>query len=221
MKLATLAVTPLLVATGAAAAPATYLLDGIWGYHHRWEALRSRVEREVGPAKIWRYDNTGRVSLEVLGAEFAAELKRVQGPVNLIGYSMGGLVVREALRQAPELRVHRVVLLHSPHKGSLNSLLLPMLPACREMQPGSAFLRRLDQAPWNHPTLVTWCPWDLMVFPGSSARWEKASVRLRCDMPMHNWPILSRSLHRTITGFLVADPPEAALPRPPRERSRR
>ena len=96
----------------------TFILDGIWGSHSRWERLRCRIAAEVGPSRIWRYDNSGRASIESLGAELASELKRVNAPINLVGYSMGGLVVREALRQTPALKVRRVVLLNSPNYGS-------------------------------------------------------------------------------------------------------
>ena len=157
--------------------PITLILDGIWGSHSRWERLRSRVATELGPCRIWRYDNSGRASIESLGKALAAELKRLNSPVNLVGYSMGGLVVREALRQRPELKVHRVALLNSPNYGSVAACLLP-LSACREMRPGSAFLKQLNAAPWKYPTLATWCPYDLMVFPGSSGRWKKANIVL-------------------------------------------
>ncbi len=182
----------------------TFILDGIWGYHPRWEGLRSRIDREVGPCRIWQYNNTGLVSLEALGRELALAMEKIDAPVNLIGFSMGGLVVREALRHSPELSAKNVVLLHSPHRGSLNGLLLP-IPACREMRPGSTFLRRLDDAPWNRPTLVTWCPWDLMVFPGDSACWPKATRSIRSDIPAHTWPVFSRGIHNAVVEFLVEE----------------
>jgi Alpha/beta hydrolase family len=181
----------------------TLILDGIWGSHSRWERLRSRIATELGPCRIWRYDNSGRASIESLAKALAAELKRLNAPVNLVGYSMGGLVVREALRQTPELKVHRVALLNSPNYGSAAACLLP-LSACREMRPGSAFLKQLNAAPWTHPTLATWCPYDLMVFPGSSGRWKKATVVLRSDVPMHLWPVVSVEIHRTVTAFLAS-----------------
>jgi pimeloyl-ACP methyl ester carboxylesterase len=43
---------------------------------------------------------------------------RGQGPVSLVGHSLGGLVALEALRQAPDLDVPRVVCLGSPLCGS-------------------------------------------------------------------------------------------------------
>lgn len=182
----------------------TFILDGIWGSHSRWERLRSRVVSEVGPCRIWRYDNSGRSSIESLGKALATELKQLDAPVNLVGYSMGGLVVREALRQMPGLKVRRVALLNSPNYGSAAACLLP-LSACREMRPGSAFLKKLNAAPWTYPTLATWCPDHLMVFPGSSGRWRKASLVLRSDVPMHVWPVMSVEIHRSITAFLASE----------------
>jgi Alpha/beta hydrolase family len=185
----------------------TLILDGIWGSHSRWERLRGRIAAEVGPCRIWRYDNTGRASIECLGAALAADLRRLNAPVNLVGYSMGGLVVREAIRQTPSLKVRRVVLLNSPNYGSAAACLLP-LSACREMRPGSAFLKQLNSAPWTCPTLATWCPYDLMVFPGSSARWKKADVIVRSDVPAHLWPVVSSDIHRSIVGFLASESTE-------------
>jgi triacylglycerol lipase len=179
----------------------TLIIDGIWGSHRRWERLRSRIDKEVGPCTIWQYDNSGRVSLEALGKALSAELRQLDSPVNLIGYSMGGLVIREALRQSPGAKVEKVALLNSPHRGSAAAFFVP-LSACREMRPGSAFLRQLDAAPWTYPTLVTWCPYDLMVFPGSSGRWDKANVLLRSDVPIHLWPVFSVQIHRSIIAFL-------------------
>jgi triacylglycerol lipase len=189
----------------------TLILDGIWGSHSRWERLRSRIATEVGPCKIWRYDNSGRTSLESLGAALSSELRVNDVPVNLVGYSMGGLVIREALRQAPGLKVRRVVLLNSPHYGSAAALFLP-LSACREMRPGSPFLKRLNAATWTYPTLATWCPLDLMVIPGSSGRWRNASIVLRSDVPMHIWPVVSVAIHRSVTSFLASE--DAPAPKP-------
>jgi len=184
----------------------TLIVDGIWGWHPRWNRLRARVEHEVGPCRIWHYDNMGGRTIEELAARLAAELQRMDRPFNLIGYSMGSLIIREAMRQAPELPLRRAVFLHSPHAGSLAAWLLP-LPACREMMPGSGFLRRLNAAPWAVPTLVTWCPWDLMVFPGNSARWSGATLTLCCHVPAHVWPVVSPGIHKAVIVFLTPDAP--------------
>jgi len=180
----------------------TFILDGIWGWHARWEPLRRRLEEHAGSsARIWHYDNSGRVSLETLGATLARELSELQAPFHLVGYSMGGIVVREALRQMPGLPLQKAALLHSPHSGTLTGHLLP-LPACREMRPGSAFLRRLAESPWDYPTLVSWTPGDLMILPGRSACWSRASQMFESKVPAHAWPVMSREIHQKVADFL-------------------
>lgn len=183
----------------------TFILDGIWGGHSRWNILRSRIEKSVGPCRIWRYDNSGQTSLEHLGSELREELTSLQTPVNLIGYSMGGLVVREAVRLAAGVTVRRAVFLHSPHNGSLAAGLFP-LTACREMRPGSLFLARLNEAAWNIPTLATWCALDGVVVPGSSACWKRATVRLMSPVPAHAWPVVSPGIHQAVVRFLTGSP---------------
>lgn len=182
--------------------PHTLIVDGFWGLHDCWEPLRSQIDHQVGPCQIWRYDNSGRVSLEEIGARLAEELRKPNGPRQLIGFSMGGLVVREAMRQAPEVPIEKAILLNSPNAGSYIAWLLP-LHACREMRPGSAFLQRLNAASWKTDTMVTWCPGDLMVLPGSSGRWPKADVILRSDVPAHAWPIVGPDIHRAVIRFLL------------------
>lgn len=181
----------------------TLIVDGIWGWHTRWGRLRQKIETDVGPCQIWRYDSSGRLTLQMLGARLAADLRALDGPFNAVGFSMGGLIIREAMRQDPDLPLQRVAFLNSPHRGSLAAYFLP-LAACRDMRPGSPFLRRLNAAPWDHPTLVSWCPGDLMVLPGWSARWSRATQIVRTDIPAHDWPVISGTLHRKVILFLKA-----------------
>lgn len=183
----------------------TYILDGIWGWHSRWKPLRRRIADCVGPCHIWRYDNSGRTSLVDAAADFRAELESVAGPINLIGYSMGGLVVREALRGAEGLPIRRAVFLHTPHNGSQAARLFP-LTACREMRPGSAFLERLNNEPWKIPAMATWCAGDGVVIPGWSARWNRATVSLSSLVPAHAWPVISPGIHNAVVEFLLGKP---------------
>lgn len=186
--------------------PQTVILDGIWGPHVQWEPLRRKVEKQIGPCRIWHYNNSGGVSLETLGRALASDLRALDAPLNIVGFSMGGLVVREAMRQDPDIPLQKAVLLNCPHDGSLFAHFLP-LPACRDMRPRSAFLQRLKAAPWTYPTLVTWCPADLMVVPGVSARWKSATTVLRSDVPLHAWPVFSRGIHCRVMEFLAMPTP--------------
>ncbi len=177
------------------------LVDGIWGMPWDLVLLRGRLEKAVGPTRVWRYDNSGCTSLEKAGAKLAADLRASGRPFYLVGFSMGGLVIREAMRQGPELPLRKAVLMHSPNGGSRAAYLLP-LPAGREMRPGSVFLRRLEAARWEYPTLVTYTEGDLMVVPGESARWGKATRVYRSSVPAHAWPLVSASLQRAVVEFL-------------------
>lgn len=179
----------------------TLILDGIWGNHFRWESLRKRISDSVGPCEIYPYRNSGLHLIEALADELVTKVRQCDGPVALVGYSLGGIVIREAVRQAPDLPVSATAFLHSPHSGSVVSWMLP-LPACRQLRPGSPFLRRLHDSPWTVPSLATWCPYDLMVCPGSSAVWQHARKNIRSNVPAHAWPVISAGLHREIVKFL-------------------
>jgi pimeloyl-ACP methyl ester carboxylesterase len=181
----------------------TLLMDGWCGNHRRLERLRRQVAGGPG-AEIWPYDSSGRTSLETLGADLAAFLRSGGEPFHALGYSMGGLVLREAMRQAPELPLARAVFLHTPHQGTWAAHLRD-LPALREMRPGSAFLRRLAVTPWTRPALNLWCPGDLVVVPGWRARWSAAHQEERCDLPAHAWPLVAPGIHRRIAAFLHQD----------------
>jgi hypothetical protein len=179
----------------------TLILDGIWGNHLRWEGLRKRISDAVGPCEIWHYRNSGLRDIEALAGDLIEKTRKFSEPIALIGYSLGGIVIREAVRQAPDLPLSAAAFLHSPHKGSIASWALP-LPACRQLRPGNPFLRRLQESPWTVPVLATWCPYDLMVCPGSSAAWPGAQKIIRSDVPAHAWPIVSGGIHAEIVKFL-------------------
>jgi hypothetical protein len=182
----------------------TLLLDGFIGRPWRWEKLLRTIRQRVGPAEIFHYDMSGRSRFETLGAQLAAQIRRHDQPVNLIGFSMGGLVIRAAHLHDPTLPIQRAVLLNSPLRGSLLAYALP-IGGIRQMRPSDEFLRRVKNTPWNIPTLVTWCPGDTAVIPGRSARWPAAQETICCSVPMHIWPVYSPGIHRRIVEFLAAE----------------
>lgn len=179
----------------------TLILDGIWGGHTRWERLRRRIEASDGTCRIWRYDNSGATPLSELGETLQNHLQEIAGPINLVGYSMGGLVIREAVRRNPQADIRRAALLHSPHNGSLTAWAFP-LPACRDMRPGSRFLKTLNATEWKIPTLATWCLCDAVILPGFSARWKNAQQILQSPVPAHAWPVVSPYIHAAVVRFL-------------------
>ncbi|MEM6820751.1 MAG: hypothetical protein AAF558_02250 [Verrucomicrobiota bacterium] len=179
----------------------TWILDGFMGNSSRFETLRQKLETSVGPAKIWKYDTSGLSPIDQVARFFSDVLSWESEPVNLIGYSMGGLVIRSALKWR-NIPVNRVAFLNTPHHGTVMAHLAP-LPATRQMRPDSRFLRSLENENWNLPTLNIWCPGDLIVVPGGRARWEKASRQEVCRMPAHVWPIYSDYWHRALIQFFT------------------
>jgi triacylglycerol lipase len=184
--------------------PATLILDGIWGRPRRFHPLRDLLRERCGRAEIYRYSATGLRRFEELGAQLAAKIETMDGPVDVVAFSMGGIVLRTAHLFHPTLPLRRTVFLNSPHKGSWLAYALPF-PGVRQLRPSSPLMRQLDAVHWPFPTLNVWCPGDLMVLPGRSALLDCASEILRCDVPLHTWPIWSRSLRRRIVEFLNQD----------------
>ena len=180
----------------------TLLLDGFLGWSWRLEYMRRNLGAASCPAEIWHYNTSGREDLETMGARLADHIHARNEEVNLVGYSMGGLVIRTALMQRPELRVARAVFLHTPHQGTLLGHLLN-LPAVRQMRTGSDFLKFLNAKPLKIPVLNAWCPGDLIVVPGWNARWLQAQEEICLWTPAHVWPLFSKSLHYRIGKFLV------------------
>jgi pimeloyl-ACP methyl ester carboxylesterase len=153
---------------------------------------------------MYEYDCSGAGCLEAEGRKLAAEIRRLGEPVNLVGFSMGGVVVRAAHAADPSLPIQRAAFINAPHGGSwLAHLGAPFkaLRGIRQLRPGSDLLRRLAAIDWHIPALAIWSPLDLAVIPGTSARWAGATERVRCNALFHSWPICSRRIHERIVAF--------------------
>lgn len=87
-------------------------------------------------------------SITVLADRLATHLASLPGPVDLLGHSMGGLIVAAALQLLPAAAVRRVVMLGVPFAG-LPSAVGTDVAQCRELSPGSAWLRDAAAAGWR------------------------------------------------------------------------
>ncbi len=95
--------------------------------------------------------------------------------VALVGQGLGGLVARFMVeRLGGKDFLHRLVMLGTPHRGSLTFYLFLPFKAARQMLPRSAFLRNLDEAyseAWGEerPPYFSICtPLDAAVVPWTS-----------------------------------------------------
>lgn len=183
----------------------TWILDGLWGNRWRFGGLKRRlVAAGLGRVEIFSYDASGFGCLETAGARLAEVVQSVGGPVNLIGYSMGGLVIRACAANHNTLPIRKAVFMNTPHHGSVLANLVPG-KGFAQMRPNGPLLKKLDCMDWVYPTLAVWTPGDLMVLPGSSACWEKAQQKLKCEIPAHVWPVFSKSIHARVAEFLLEE----------------
>lgn len=92
------------------------LIHGIWNARAWLNPLASRLRRAGFVPEVFGYSSVFGGPEEAVPA--LVERLRNTGPIALLGHSLGGLIALEALRQAPDLAVARVVCLGSPLRGS-------------------------------------------------------------------------------------------------------
>lgn len=127
------------------------------------------------PYPITLRPSDGRAPLETLAQQLRCRLEQALGPeapLDLVAFSMGGLVSRYYLQQLGGLhRVVHFVTLGTPHRGTWWAY-GSRRPGVVQMRPGSAFLRALEQGRRSleavHFTNI-WTPLDLMVVPARNA----------------------------------------------------
>jgi triacylglycerol lipase len=110
-----------------------------------------------------------------------ARLAQVTGkPPVIVAHSMGGLAVRAWLKQfAGQGRLHRVVTLGTPHRGTTMASHARAANA-RQMQVGSAWLEALEHGESTQASQAFTCFWsrcDNIVFPTNSATLPGADNR--------------------------------------------
>lgn len=165
--------------------------------------MKRRLEAAgVGEVETFGYRANGFCCLEEEGRRLADRIASTNDPVNLVGYSMGGLVIQAARLANPALDVRRAAFINTPHGGSVLANLLPGA-AIRQMRPGSDFLGKIAAVEWTIPTLAVWTPGDLMVLPATSAAWPRATLTEQCRVPAHVWPLFCPRTHAQLAAFLL------------------
>ena len=137
----------------------------------------------------------GQKGLDVLAGQVAQFIGENYAPgekIDLVAFSMGGLVTRYYLQRLGGLaRVQRYVTLSAPHHGTLLAWLIPNA-GCRQMRPGSAFLRDLnaDAAQLAQLDFTSfWTPFDTIIVPQRSSIMAQArNVKLPIALhPLMVW----------------------------------
>lgn len=120
--------------------------------------------------------NDGDTRLEILARQLAEKIDRTFGtdlPIDLLGFSMGGLVSRYYLQRLGGMRrVQRFITISTPHNGTIAAN-FSMRSGCMQMRPNSAFMQDLSSdvdrlKELNFTSL--WTPFDLIILPPSSSQ---------------------------------------------------
>jgi len=129
----------------------------------------------LNPYPISPQPSDGAVGIDALAAQLADAINNAFGtqqPINLVGFSMGGLICRTYLQQLGGMaRTRCLITVATPHQGTWTAYTYNR-PACLQMRPGSTFLAelnedftRLEQVKF----ISIWTPLDLTILPATSS----------------------------------------------------
>lgn len=157
--------------------PAALLLHG-WGTSpQRLELLRGALVADGVDARHWPYEERG--SVRGIAARLRADLDGLDGPLHLVGHSLGGLVAASAVldHDAP---VASVTTVNTPWRGTWAAWTAdPGDPLGRELRWGSPELARLRSALAAHLAGGDGPRWSLLSALGDLA--APATTALRVD----------------------------------------
>lgn len=129
--------------------------------------------------QVWDIDlipNNGSSRLELLAQQVADLIDRTflpDQPIDLLGFSMGGLVSRYYLQRLGGLeRVQRFISISAPHNGTIAGY-FSQRTGCMQMQPDSEFIKDLNRDVDRLRSLnltSIWTPFDLIILPPSSSQ---------------------------------------------------
>ena len=171
----------------------------------RWRAISACRAGRCRPISL--RPSWGQKGLDVLAgqvAEFIGENYAPGEKLDLVAFSMGGLVTRYYLQRLGGIgRVQRYVTLSTPHNGTLLAYLLPNA-GCRQMRFGSAFLRDLASDADRLAELdftSFWTPLDTVIVPARSSIMPQARNE-RMVIAAHPLMVWQQSAHRAVAGAL-------------------
>jgi triacylglycerol lipase len=162
-------------ATVDLAKPPVVVIHGIYSSSRDMVRLTRALEADGRQAyAIDLYPRDGTASLEDLSYQLETFItQKVQRrQVDIVAYSMGGIVARHYLqRRSGMQQVRRFISLSAPNHGSLLGWLHPGKGA-RQMHTRSSFLQQLNEDAHSLKQVNTVCLWtctDLIILPAKSS----------------------------------------------------
>ena len=184
------------------------LIHGIKDDARKMEPMARYLRAQGWAAKTMSLrPSWGQKGLEVLAGQVAQFIGENYAPaekIDLVAFSMGGLVTRYYLQRLGGLeRVQRYVTLSTPHHGTLLAYLLPNV-GCRQMRFGSAFLRDLASDADRLAALDFtnfWTPLDTIIVPARSSIMPQARNE-RMVIALHPLMVWQPSVQRAVAAAL-------------------
>ncbi|HMA47473.1 MAG TPA: alpha/beta fold hydrolase [Frankiaceae bacterium] len=176
----------LLLADVEAAGTPILLLHGLIDNRSIFNKLRRSLRRRG-------FDRVVTVNLPMMYRDIPAAARKLAAQVeklcertgyeriHIVGHSLGGLVARYYVqRLGGDARVHTLVTLGTPHKGTLAAHLLPQR-VVRQMRPGSHILAELDEPVARCRTrfVVFYSDLDQLVVPADYGRLDHPDLTVR------------------------------------------
>jgi triacylglycerol lipase len=148
--------------------------------------------------------NHGYERLETLAGQVATYIEKNFEPgksIDLIGFSMGGLVTRYYLQRLGGIdRVQRYINISAPNRGTYTAYGLP-LAGVRQMCPESEFIADLDrdchESLSKIKTTILWTPFDMMIVPARSSCLGVGKEIIH-PVPFHAWMVRDPRVLETI-----------------------
>ena len=182
----------------------------IWrrpGRFRRWREMLSA--RGIGSVEIWQYDSSGFVPIDELAKRLASEIREHQRsvPVNLIGFSMGGLDDSGGALIDPTLPIETRGVFEHAARGERGWRGRCHCRRFSEMRPRSVFLHQLISPDLDIQRLIAvYCPGDVMILPGTKRgvhRDTKLIVHAPCRATCR--PVNSPWIRRSVVDFLCGE----------------
>ncbi len=131
-------------------------------------------------------------------------------PIDVVGHSMGGLVARLAAsknRPGTRLLIKRLFTLATPHRGARLATKIAPDPAARDMKPGSALIKRLDEELDDDPFELipyahcndTWVGAKNTAPPGRAPYWTPGT-RVFSHFSIHEDRLIQADIARRLRG---------------------
>jgi triacylglycerol lipase len=153
--------------------------------------------------------NDGNSRLETLAEQVADYIERnfpAGQPLDLVGFSMGGIVTRYYLQRLGGLkRVQRYISISAPNNGTLMAYTLQR-PGIVQMRPKSSLLEDLNrdvEALKQLQVTVLWTPFDLLILPARSSQMG-VGQEIQLPVPLHAWMVSDSRTLATVAQQLSA-----------------